>query len=372
MEKKYIYNPISYKWCDWIKYNKNYINDVDEWNELIDMLPENRGELTQRGNLSKHGFLTDQTFLVNSSMSSIEIGAIISGNMYFFVYLPRDKDEVKDKEIRNKGITSFKIIKDECADLLKPYAVKDNGTVELIKNDYKNENGGKIYKVELTSIGEFLKDQELDDVWHLDLHSGFPSGLVMTHPEFKPVFERYYWLKQNAATPEERQKYKDLMNTCIGAMWSSKLKGNRYPELARDAVKWNNDMLDLLTKEIRQQGLTVLGYNTDGIFIKGNERFTSALEGPNMGQFGIEKYDKFRMKSIGCYEYMQNGVYNVRCRGRHTYERIKPREKWQWGDIYKGNIIGYEFNKQTLKQEEINDEEREETENRAKTNKWLF
>ena len=32
----------------------------------------------------------------------------------------------------------------------------------------------------------------------------------------------------------------------------------------------------------------------------------------------------------------------------------------------------FEHNRLTLKQEEINDEEREETENRAKTNKWLF
>ena len=114
--------------------------------------------------------------------------------------------------------------------------------------------------IQLSPVGNMLMDCELKNVKHIDIHSAYPAFLCKKHPEFFEYFNELY--TQRKVHPE----YKGYLNFCIGAMQSLKLSGRRYPELARDAINETKDYLLELTEQLRKEGFSVIGYNTDGIF----------------------------------------------------------------------------------------------------------
>lgn len=58
-------------------------------------------------------------------------------------------------------------------------------------------------------------------------------------------------------------------------------------------------------------------------------------EGTALGQWKNDYVNcKFRAKSKGSYEFIENNIYYPRVKGQSSFDYIKPRDQWVWGDIY--------------------------------------
>ena len=211
---------------------------------------------------------------------------------------------------------------------LEPYAIKNGREIRE-----------QIEKPLIFSPHEAIfKDKIFTGVNHIDFRNSYPAGLVNTHPEFKPTIE--YLFKHRNHNPE----YKDILNYTIG-FFHSRMVGWRYAHLARDAIKDSNDRVREIAKRLEQSGRLILLYNTDGIWYKG-EPFHGEGEGFDLGQWRNDHINcKFRFKSIGAYEYIEDGKYTPVLRGYTRLDDIKNRETWEWGDIYRTEAVvkTYEF-----------------------------
>ena len=175
-------------------------------------------------------------------------------------------------------------------------------------------------------------DKTLYNVHHIDFHSSYPAGLVNTHPEFRPVVE--YFFNNRKSKPE----YKAVLNYTIGMMQSlrNKIVNARYAILSRDAIKDNNDRIRALLNILLQNDYEIIGCNTDGIWYKGETLYHGEGEGDKLGEWSNDHtFCKFRAKSNGCYEFVENNVYTPVMRGCSTLDMDKPRSEWEWGDIYR-------------------------------------
>lgn len=219
-------------------------------------------------------------------------------------------------------------------------------------DDYKITNGKEIkeeIEEPLIQMKYHLeKDQApLNHVNHIDFHSSYPAGLANTHPEFRPMLEELYNERND---PKLRDLNKAILNDSIGWMQSYKPEQNRYAEwahLSRDAIKDNNKRLIELTIRLEASGREVIGYNTDGIWYRGDV-YHGAGEGDKLGQWHND-YTKciFRSKTDGAYEFIDDNGYHAVVRGLTSYDMVEPdRTKWKFGDIYKGSNINYKFNRE--------------------------
>ena len=209
---------------------------------------------------------------------------------------------------------------------------------ELLKdgidlNKYEISNGPEVKK----QIPKYLIKLERDTYanlefaacHHIDFHSSFPAGLANTHPEFAPTMNRLYEQRK------EKEINKAILNYSIGFCQSIDNTGARWAHLSRDAIKDNNDRVAALAKRLREAGRLVISYNTDGIWYSG-DIYHGEGEGKKLGEWENDHTNcKFRAKSAGAYEFIEDGKYYPVIRGRTNLDLIKPREEWQWGDIYK-------------------------------------
>lgn len=216
-------------------------------------------------------------------------------------------------------------------------------------DDYKINNGKEIkeqieaplikMKYQMT-----LDDEPLTNVHHIDFHSSYPAGLANTHPEFREVLEEIYNERHD---PEKKVLNKAILNYSIGWMQSYKPENKRFAEwahLSRDAIADNNKRIIDLSIKLQATGHEILGYNTDGIWYRG-EIYHGAGEGDNLGDWSNDHTNCiFRSRSDGAYEFIEDGKYNVVVRGLTSYDMVEPdRTKWKFGDIYKGANINYKF-----------------------------
>lgn len=173
---------------------------------------------------------------------------------------------------------------------------------------------------------------------HIDFHSSYPGGLVNTHPEFKEPVEYLY--NRRKTCPNK----KAVLNLTIGMMQSLKWnKKAQHAQLAFDAITDNNHRVEDVAKRLTDSGRVPLLYNTDGIWYQG-EAYHGDGEGPGLGQWDNDHTNcTLRIKSAGAYEYIENGNYYPVVRGYTNLDKIKPREEWEWGDIFKDEASPYIF-----------------------------
>lgn len=215
--------------------------------------------------------------------------------------------------------------------------------------DYAVENGKEIKKTEIeppmimaTEHLEFGKTYE--NVSHLDFHSSYPGGLARLHPEMRNTIERIYEKRKSGGRDAE---LKLALDASIGFFQSQYCKINKrgyaLANLARDAVNDNNERIRRVTKELIESGRTPLLYNTDGIWYSGEPLETGEDYGPGVGKWENDHLAlRFRAKSKGSYEFIDEDGYHPVVRGRTTYDEMKPRSEWTWGDIYKcGGVEQY-------------------------------
>lgn len=261
------------------------------------------------------------------STTGVRLTIIVDGKVWVFRV-----GTIKDKEHQMAPWKAWNIFDTHC---------ESNG-VNL--NDYKIDNGLDVKKEipnPLISMKYHMKleDEPIKNVHHIDFHNSYPAGLCNTHPEFKKIIEPMYKLRR--LKPE----FKFVLNCVIGCMQSPKHQWKaQWAHLSRDAIRDNNTRVSLLAKLIELSGGEIIGFNTDGIWYKRPVPYHGANEGSNLGQWENDHTNcLFRSKSDGAYEFIENGQYHAVVRGETTLDRVKNRDNWEWGDIYKGDIITFKF-----------------------------
>lgn len=212
--------------------------------------------------------------------------------------------------------------------------------------DYAIDNGEIINKqIEKPLIslcrGRLYQNKVFNNVNHIDFHNSYPAGLVNTHPEFKRAIDNLYYKRK------EKPEYKDLLNYTIG-FFHSKFCKYKYAHLAKDAIGDSNKRVLELADRVGKSGRTILLFNTDGFWYVG-EPYHGEGEGQKLGEWHNDHVNcKFRAKSSGAYEFIENEEYYPVLRGFTKLDEVKPRDSWEWGDIYQDNAVlrSYDFDEE--------------------------
>lgn len=177
-----------------------------------------------------------------------------------------------------------------------------------------------------------LPDVKYTNVYHLDINSAYPYAMTILYPEWTKTIERIY-------KGREKNKINKSVLVMSYGWFQSRYFGYKLAQVSKFCIDFTIDYLNELTKRIEEHG-SVIAYNTDGIWFQCiNEDFIQELEKDASKVLGGYKLDHkkcdIRFKSIGCYEYLENGIYTPVVRGRTNLDDLKPRIEWEWGDIYK-------------------------------------
>lgn len=195
-----------------------------------------------------------------------------------------------------------------------------------------SEEGRKIKQEIEKPMIQLLRDSYQDYIFknahHLDIRSSYPSGMAEFIPEWRPTIERLYYSRN--IHPEN----KAILNMACGYFQSlrdTRIRA-RLAHISKYAIHRNNEKINQMLKYLEDNGRIPIAINTDGIWFIGDK---TNIHSTVLGEFNEDHTDcQIRFKSAGAYEFIENGIYTVKMRGHTRLDSIKPREQWQWGDIY--------------------------------------
>lgn len=309
------------------------MENAEKFNKILHYLQENVTEKVHRtksGGISRSRFIRLPSYDYTYSISGAELLILTEFGYYRLQFRPKlaETDDAKSMSGR-KAFNEFKKILSENGINLDDYAV-DNG------EEVKKEIEKPMIKMERNMFISTEDHNGFKNAHHIDFHNSYPGGLMITHPEFKPVIEMMYNKRK------ENPIYKAILNYSIGFM-QSKWVGYKYAALSRDAINNNNARLRRVAQDLKDSGRTVLAYNTDGIWYCG-EVYHGEGEGKNVGQWENDHINcHIRFKSAGAYEFIEDDKYHPVVRGYTRLDTIKSRDEWSWGDIYKNDIIVFKL-----------------------------
>ena len=187
---------------------------------------------------------------------------------------------------------------------------------------------------------ESIKDKTIENAHHVDMASAYMYFAGIYHPEWEKTIRRIYDLRKSDSI------YKHILTHACGFFQSQYciLNGHGYAlaDVASFAIRNTAIAVKKMAKELTNYGFKILAFNTDGVWFHGDlkllpqeifEKFTQKKE---IGKFSIDhKNCTIRFKSVGAYEYMENGKYTPVVRGLTRYDRAGlARDNWKWGYIY--------------------------------------
>jgi hypothetical protein len=219
---------------------------------------------------------------------------------------------------------------------------------ELLKDgidydSYAIENGAEVkksipkYMIKVASDYYCGEDKIFENCHHADFHNSFPAGLVNTHPEFGPTVNRLYEGRKVKAIN------KAILNYSIGYGQSLDHCDAKWAHLAKDAIADNNKRLFDLSQRISDSGCRILLWNTDGVWYQG-DIYHGSGEGNKLGEWENDHTNcTLRIKSKGAYEFVEDGKYYPVLRGYTKLDKVKSRDKWEWGDIFHIDAVVIEF-----------------------------
>ena len=207
---------------------------------------------------------------------------------------------------------------------------KELKSININLEDYAISNGEEVKQTIEKPLIKLdrpsYKDVTFTNVHHVDMNSSYPAGVKEYHPEFGPIIDKWYNLKQQG-----NKEYKAYLNLMIGTMQSSYV-GYKYADIAAYAIKRNNQKLKDMADWLKSNNRIVLAYNTDGIWFQGEPCPFNSKE---LGEFKQDHTNcTIRFKSAGAYEYIEDGKYYPVIRGKTKLDESISRDKWHWGDIY--------------------------------------
>lgn len=176
-----------------------------------------------------------------------------------------------------------------------------------------------------------------EHVYHIDFHSAFPSCLCDAFPELKPGIEYMY------NNRKKDPRYKQVLVKTNGFFFSQYCN-YKHAHLAKESIERNYQKIEKIALALIKRGNKVLSYNVDGIWVvmDPNNLYTDENRGNGLQHWDYDHKDcKIRYKSAGSYEFIEGDKYTPCVSGCTTYERIKPRSEWVWGDIFRGDTFMY-------------------------------
>lgn len=200
--------------------------------------------------------------------------------------------------------------------------------------EYAIDNGAEVKETipkALVSVARRnIENIEFEHVYHVDYHSSHMAGLANTHPEFRPTVEYFY------NNRKERPEYKAVLTNTWGYLQSLGCCQARWAHLSKDAIEDTNRRVSELAERVRAAGGMVLLFNTDGFwYVRQSGPYHGEGEGTALGEWQNDHFDcKFRIKSPGAYEYIEDGKYHAVVRGQTKLDKKLPRELWEWGSIF--------------------------------------
>lgn len=189
-------------------------------------------------------------------------------------------------------------------------------------------------------FNESIKDKVIDNVHHVDMASAYMYFAGIYHPEWEKTIRRIYDLRKSDSI------YKHILTHACGFFQSQYciLNGHGYAlaDVASFAIRNTAIAVKKMAKELTNYGFKILAFNTDGVWFHGDlkllpqETFEKFTQKKEIGKFSIDhKNCTIRFKSVGSYEYMENGKYTPVVRGLTRYDRAGlARDNWKWGYIY--------------------------------------
>lgn len=203
---------------------------------------------------------------------------------------------------------------------------------------------------------ESIKDKTIESAHHVDMASAYMYFAGIYHPEWEKTIHRIYDLRKS------NNVYKHILTHACGFFQSQYcvLNGHGYAlaDVSSFAIRSTAIAVKKMAKELSNYGFKILAFNTDGVWFCGDlklfprEKWEKLTEIKKIGNFSIDhKNCTIRFKSVGSYEYMENGKYTPVVRGLTRYDRAGlARDDWNWGYIYtpEGEQIEvYKFEKNT-------------------------
>lgn len=349
-------NSYGGKGLNYLKIPKNvlHVNDdgMAKWNDVIALL-EAKGYREKKWRWTKSGGLSaaNQTlgFEIRAKAAWFEIVANTVGGWFRVTFSQTAKVEEEGNGMT--GRKGFHTLRNELAKdgvSLDSYATEHGDAVKLLE----------IQKPRISFSG--VPDEVYEHVHHLDLHSAYPSGVAKMFPEMAKTIQRIY---DGRKEPGRGKELKLAMDAGIGFMQSEwcRINGRKYAlaNVAKAGVNWCANTIDSLARKLVKAGYEPLAFNTDGIWYRKagggpSEPFHCELEGSTLGTYANDHLDcKVRWKSKGAYEFIEGGAYKPVVRGYTRLDRIKPRERWEWGDIYRAPVLGYELRGRLIESVEV-------------------
>lgn len=201
---------------------------------------------------------------------------------------------------------------------MKDYIV-DKQTAKLEKE--------QIHKPDIKLYNWQVVYKPLTNIYHLDFHKFYMSGLVAEHPEFRPVVD--HLLKDT----ENKDLHKTGLASLIG-YWQSAFCGYKWARLTKEAINNAYTRFDKVKENIVNAGRKLVLTNTDGIWYQGEE-YHGEFEGPGLTCWNNDHFDcTLWAKSAGSYQYIENDKVNTVVRGPSKRDKIMLREDWEFGDIF--------------------------------------
>lgn len=332
---------------NYLKIPCTQIESLDEYNEVVRYLNDlydkgeiNRGfEWTKSGGISlKHIYHQLNNYEVKRNTPGTFHEIIIITIIDYKEYVMRLQywtGTTKNQKIPIPGKRAYMSFKYEL--------LKDGIDIEMYK--ISREEGEQV-KANIPSplikvANRAFLNKTFEHCYHLDLNSAYAAGMAELYPEWKPTIERIYDNRKGSPLK------KAILNETYGFM-QSRMVGYKFTHISKYCVESCINKLNKLTDILNSNDSTVIiAYNTDGIWFQCLDiDFITWIEKnicrETLGQAKIDFRDcKLRYKSPGAYEFIERGKYHVVLRGFCNKDKVKPRDEWEWGDIY--NIIEYMF-----------------------------
>lgn len=317
-----------------IVYNKPMnVESVKEFNNITSSIEKMRLPLIERtisGGISTKGikkYISQWDWRYNTW--SAEITLILNDDGFLYggrFQIGRVKTDEKDKDFAS-GRQCLRRFRRDCV---------DKG-IDLKALELTPEEGKKVkatIEAPYIDITFGIEDSVIHNAHHIDFHSSHIAGIVKNYPQLKPVFDMYY------ENRHDNEAYKRQLVITWGALQSGCLCRSRWANISRDGMHDTNERLKEITKRLEDNGRKILAHNTDGVWYQG-EIYHGKGEGDKMGEWQNDHVNcMIRFRSVGAYEYIENGKYTAVVRGLIGYDSVEPdRNKWKWGDIYKGESI---------------------------------
>ena len=345
-------------------YMKQTKENMEVFNHLIEYLEKHRFNQTMinpSGSVQKHTPGSEAyesqcwSYRVTAASNMVKLLVVIYGSIFNFAFgFARDEDP-------EERVNPFKAFND-MARLLKKHGID-------LRDYEESEERGLKTKLEISKPMVAMKynGETFEHCYHIDIRSAYPYELSKAKPEFKPAFEEIF--EKKSKYEGDYNPYKAMLNYFVGMCQSWKLKRIHYTpyglsKLSKAAINGTVDRLIGMSKALTKKGFKILGYNTDGIWLQkpdGVELYHDGEEGSQMGNWRYDYSDvTFRSKSAKCYEFKdKDGKVTVRMSGHSNLDDVKPRDQWDWGDIFKASATPkmFKFNYDANRIEEFEYEE---------------